>query len=77
MSTAPPGYPTVPQHPAAPAHPELPDGVTPTPSGPQWKAWMSFAALVAGFAAAVVGAIFIAIGAAAAGRELRRSAGRR
>jgi membrane protease YdiL (CAAX protease family) len=70
VSTAPPGYPTVPQHPSAPQHPELPDGITPTPQGPQWKAWMSFAALVAGFAAAVVGALLIAIGAAASGASI-------
>jgi membrane protease YdiL (CAAX protease family) len=66
VSTAPPGYPTL-THPAAPQHPELPDGQTPQPAGPGWKAWMSFAALVAGFAAAVVGALLIAIGAAIAG----------
>ena len=67
MTTAPPGYPTLPPHPPPPLRPELPDGVEPTPTGPQWKAWMAFVALIAGFAAAVVGAIFVAIGAAAAG----------
>lgn len=42
----------------------------PTPTGPQWKAWMAFAALVAGFSAAVVGAIVISVGAAAFGADV-------
>jgi membrane protease YdiL (CAAX protease family) len=67
VTTAPPGYPTAPPHPEPPRRPELPDGVEPTGLGPDWKAWTAFVALVTGFAAAVVGALLIAITAAAAG----------
>lgn len=66
MSTASPGVPAAPepppQHPAPRfAHPEVPDGVAPAPSGPGWRAWTAWAALVAGFGAAIAGAILLGV----------------
>ena len=72
MSTAPPAF-SAPLggHPSPPLErPELPDGVTPTPVGPRWRAWTAWVALVAGFAGAIAGAIALAIVAAAFGASL-------
>lgn len=69
MSTAAPPPPA--GHPAPPFdHPELPAGVEPTPTGPRWKAWTAWVALVGGFAAAIAGALVIGIVAAAFGASL-------
>lgn len=66
MTTASPGLPAAPepppQHPAPRfEHPEVPDGIVPASSGPAWKAWTAWAALVAGFGAAIAGAVLIGI----------------
>jgi membrane protease YdiL (CAAX protease family) len=69
MSTAAPPPPA--GHPTPPfEHPELPAGVEPTPTGPRWKAWTAWVALIGGFAAAIVGALVIGIVAAAFGASL-------
>lgn len=72
MSTATPGLPAPPAgHPAPPLErPELPAGVEPTPTGPRWKAWTAWVALIGGFAAAIAGALVIGIVAAAFGASL-------
>ena len=70
MSTVPPAAPPARVHPAPPLVPELPEGVEPTPVGPGWKAWMAFAALVAGFAAAIIAAIFLGLFASIFGSSL-------
>jgi membrane protease YdiL (CAAX protease family) len=44
-------------HPTPPEHPERPSGVEPQSAPPPWPAWTGPAALLAGFAAAIVGAI--------------------
>ncbi len=61
MSTVPPAATPARAHPAPPLVPELPEGVEPTPVGPGWKAWMAFAALVAGFAAAILAAVVLGL----------------
>lgn len=69
MSTAAPPPPA--GHPAPPfEHPELPAGIEPTPTGPRWKAWTAWVALIGGFAAAIVGALVIGIVSAAFGASL-------
>jgi uncharacterized protein len=72
MSSAPPGFtaPAAP-HPAPPLErPELPDGAGLTPVGPHWKAWTAWVALVAGFAAAIGGAIVLGLASIAFGGAL-------
>lgn len=67
--TSPPGaY----AHPGPPPElPELPDGVERREAAPRrWRPWMAFAALVAGFAAALMGGFVVAIAAALAGASL-------
>src|SRR5947207_9720606 len=64
MSTAPSSIPP----PSFDVAPELPEGIErrPPPEAPRWKPWMAWAALVAAFAAALMGALVVgAIGAAA------------
>jgi hypothetical protein len=67
MSTISPGpspapEPFPPVHPAPRLeHPELPDGLEPTPAGAPWRAWTAWAALVAGFGAAIAGALVVGI----------------
>jgi uncharacterized protein len=64
MSTAPSSIPP----PSFGVAPELPEGVERPPrlDGPAWKPWMAWAALVAAFAGALIGALVIgAIGSAA------------
>jgi membrane protease YdiL (CAAX protease family) len=67
MSVNAPGLPPAPEptagpHPAPPLErPELPAGVEPTPVRGPWRAWTAWAALVAGFGAAIVGALVIGI----------------
>ena len=64
MSSSPPpvAYP----HPGPPpARPELPEGVE--PAAPRWPAWMAPVALIAGFGAAIVGYLVVAIIGSAAG----------
>ncbi|HEU4975378.1 MAG TPA: type II CAAX endopeptidase family protein [Baekduia sp.] len=54
-----------PQHPAPPERPELPEGATAAgPARPRWMPWTAPIALLAGFAAAFVGAIVIGVVAA-------------
>ncbi len=69
MSSYPPpvAYP----HPGPPPErPELPEGAEPAaPPGPRWPAWSAPVALVAGFGAAIVGYIVVAIVGAAAGAD--------
>src|SRR4051794_31132722 len=63
MSTAPSSIPP----PSFDVAPELPEGVErpPPPEGPRWKPWMAWAALVAAFGGALMGALIIgAIGSA-------------
>ena len=65
MSTAPSSIPP----PSFDVAPELPDGIErpPKPEGPRWKPWMAWAALVAAFAGALVGALIIGVIGSAAG----------
>jgi membrane protease YdiL (CAAX protease family) len=46
-------------HPEPPEHPELPTGAT--PSAPAWPAWTAPAALLAGFAAAMIAGLVLAL----------------
>src|SRR5207247_218112 len=74
MASIPPPPPRPPvayPHPGPPPElPELPEGLAPQP---RWPAWTAPVALVAGFVAAVFGAILIGVGAAAAGSSLDHS----
>jgi CAAX protease family protein len=65
MSTAPSSIPP----PSFDVAPELPEGVErpPPPEGTRWKPWMAWAALVAAFGGALVGALVIGVIGAAAG----------
>ncbi len=57
-------------HPAPPALPELPEGVEPSPVGPGWKAWTAWAALIGGFTAAIILAVFLGLFASIFGSSL-------
>jgi len=46
------------------------EGVELTPTGPHWKAWTAWVALVAGFGAAIAGALLLGVTAAAFGASL-------
>ncbi len=50
-------------HPPPPSLPELPEGVEPTPIGPQWRPWMAFAGVLVGFVGAAFGALILTLGA--------------
>ena len=52
-----------------PDPPELPEGVQPTPVRPRWRPWTAWAALVSGFAGALVGALVVGIVAIAFGDD--------
>jgi len=52
-------------------YPELPEGLEPPPSPdrPAWRPWTAWVALIAGFGAALIGAVFVGIIGAAAGSD--------
>jgi hypothetical protein len=60
-------------HPAPPEHPELPAGVEAQSSPPPWPAWTAPAALLAGFAAAIIAALMLGLIAAIFGAGLDRT----
>ena len=70
MESATPAAPFPYAHPdPLPEHPELPDGVERRDSLPPWRPWTSWAALVAGFAGALFGALCIGVIAAFGGSD--------
>jgi membrane protease YdiL (CAAX protease family) len=48
-------------HPSPPEHPERPAGTDAVPDRPAWPAWSGPAALLAGFSAALVGALILSL----------------
>ncbi|HMJ33833.1 MAG TPA: type II CAAX endopeptidase family protein [Baekduia sp.] len=60
-------------HPSPPEHPERPLGAETRSAPPPWPAWTAPAALLAGFAAAIVGALVLGLIAAILGADFNKT----